>query len=92
MLNLNSNDLVVLNSIIDKENNLGLCEARGMTKDLLVKKTELSLSTINRSIEKLLANEYISKGIKQVKKHSFYITQKGYNKLNESLMIKIKED
>ena len=56
MLNLNSNDLVVLNSIIDKENNLGLCEARGMTKDLLVKKTELSLSTINRSIEKLLAN------------------------------------
>src|SRR5574344_908132 len=82
---LNSNDLVILSSIVDKTNNLGMCEARGITKTLLSEKTNLSLSTVNRCINKLVKLGYVGNAIKQVRKNSYYLTKKGYEKLNETL-------
>ena len=47
---LNNNTYLVLASIRDKDNNLGLCKARGMTKADILKRSELSESTVQRAI------------------------------------------
>lgn len=87
MVILNSNDFVVLSSIRDKKNNLGLCKARGMTVKTLVETSKLSESTVRRSIKKLLQREYIDYGIKQINKDSFYVTEKGIKELEDVLKI-----
>lgn len=81
---LNSNDLLVLVSIRDKVNNTGLCGARGTTKEVLVKKSALSLSTINRSVKKLKDCGLIEHGIKQGNKTTFFVTTKGIDILKEA--------
>lgn len=83
MVILNSNDFVVLSSIRDKKNNLGLCKARGMTIKTLVEASKLSESTVRRAIKKLLQKEYIDYGIRQINKDSFYVTEKGIKELED---------
>ena len=80
---LNSNDFRILSSIVDKEKNLGMCEARGTTKKALAEKTSLSDSTINRSIKKLLDEELIANAIKQINTKAFYITLKGEERMDQ---------
>lgn len=93
MVILNSNDFVVLSSIRDKKNNLGLCKARGMTVKTLVETSKLSESTVRRSIKKLLQREYIDYGIKQINKDSFYVTEKGIKELEDVLkVVKISKE
>lgn len=93
MVVLNSNDFVVLSSIRDKKNNLGLCKARGMTVKTLVETSKLSESTVRRSIKKLLQREYIDYGIKQINKDSFYVTEKGIKELEDVLkVVKISKE
>jgi len=93
MVVLNSNDFVVLSSIRDKKNNLGLCKARGMTVKTLVEASKLSESTVRRSIKKLLQREYIDYGIKQINKDSFYVTAKGIKELEDVLkVVKISKE
>lgn len=87
MVILNSNDFVVLSSIRDKKNNLGLCKARGTTIKTLIEVTKLSDSTVRRSIKKLLQKEYIDYGIRQVNKDSFYVTEKGIKELEDVLKV-----
>lgn len=83
MIILNSNDFVVLSSVRDKKNNLGLCKARGMTVKLLMEASKLSESTVRRSIKKLLAKGFIDYGVRQVNKDSFYVTELGIKELEE---------
>lgn len=80
---LNSNDYVVLSSIRFPEKNLGECEAKGITKDLLVERSKLSKSTINRSLPKLLKAGLIKEAIKQVNKKAYYLSAKGIQRLAE---------
>jgi predicted transcriptional regulator len=80
---LNSNDFRILSSIVDKEHDLGMCEARGITKKALVEKTNLSDSTINRSIKKLLDEELIANAIKQINTKAYYLTLKGEERMNQ---------
>ena len=80
---LNSNDFKILSCIVDKENDLGMCEARGITKKALAKRSNLSESTINRSIKKLLDEELIANAIKQINTNAYYITLKGENRMDE---------
>ena len=87
MVILNSNDFVVLSSIRNKKNNLGLCKARGTTIKTLIEVTKLSDSTVRRSIKKLLQKEYIDYGIRQVNKDSFYVTEKGIKELEDVLKV-----
>lgn len=93
MVILNSNDFVVLSSIRDKKNNLGLCKARGMTIKTLVEASKLSESTVRRAIKKLLQKEYIDYGIRQINKDSFYVTEKGIKELEDVLkVIKVNKE
>lgn len=80
---LNSNDFRILSCIVDKENDLGMCEARGITKKALVKRSKLSESTINRSIKKLLEENLIAEAIKQINTKAYYLTIKGEDRINE---------
>jgi len=83
MIILNSNDFRILSCIIDKEKDLGMCEARGVTKKALAERSKLSLSTINRSIKKLLEEELIADAIKQINTKAYYITVKGEDRMDE---------
>ena len=57
---LNSNDYKVLICIVDKEENIGLPQARATTKEIICNSSKLSLSTVNRAISKLLEEELIA--------------------------------
>lgn len=80
---LNSNDYVVLASVRYPEKGLGECEAKGITKDDLVLRSKLSLSTVNRALPKLLKAGLIKEAIKQVNKKAYYLSAKGTNRLKE---------
>ena len=80
---LNSNDYFILQQMIDKKNNLGICEARGMTKKKIADKTGLSISTVNRSIIKLLDANLIGEAVKQVNTKAYYVNEKGNSRLSE---------
>lgn len=81
---LNSNDLVILACVRDKENNTGICSARGTIKSVLVEKSRLSISTVNRSVKKLVDYGFLGKGVKQFNKMTYYITEEGKNLLKAS--------
>lgn len=81
MKTLNNNTIKVLIKIRDKENNLGLCQGRGVTKDDIVKRCDLSDSTVNRAIKLLLDKGYIKEGIKNINKKTYYISQEGVDML-----------
>lgn len=81
MKTLNNNSIKVLIKIRDKENNLGLCKGRGMTKDDIVKRSELSVSTVNRAIKLLQEKGYINEAIKYINKKTYYISEDGINML-----------
>ena len=80
---LNSNDYKVLICIVDKEKNIGLSQARATTKEIICNSSKLSLSTVNRAISKLLEEELIAEGIKNISKKTYYITKKGIERLRE---------
>lgn len=79
----NNNVYIVLQCIRDTKLDLGLCQARGMTKDLIVQKSKLSTSTVNRAISKLLKLELIGEALKQVNKKAYYVTPKGVERVKE---------
>ena len=81
---LNNNTYLVLASIRDKDNNLGLCKARGMTKVDILKRSELSESTVQRAIELLLALGYIKEAIKQVNRKAYYISEEGMKEMQDA--------
>lgn len=83
MAEANNNVYIVLQCIRDKNNDLGLCEARGMTKELIVQRSQLSTSTVNRAIIKLLELGLIKEAIKQVNKKAYYVTPKGVERVKE---------
>lgn len=83
MKSLNTNDFIILSSIRDKKNNLGMCKARGSTVKMIVDKSELSESTVRRSLKKLLARNFIDYAIKQVNKDAFYVTETGIKEISE---------
>ena len=81
MKTLNNNSIKILIKIRDKENNLGLCQGRGMTKDDIVKRSELSVSTVNRAIKLLMEKGYINEAIKNINKKAYYISEDGIKML-----------
>lgn len=83
MKSLNTNDFVILSSIRDSKNNLGMCKARGSTVKMIVDKSGLSESTVRRSLKKLLTRELIDYALKQVNKDSFYVTEIGIKEISE---------
>lgn len=80
---LNSNSFLVLSAVRNKKENLGLCEARGMTKNMIVERTNLSTSTVNRAVNALLEYELIAEGIKSINTKTYYILPKGVERLKE---------
>lgn len=84
MKEINSNTYVVLASMRDKENNLGMCKARGITKGDILKRTGLCESTINRAIDLLIACGFIKEAIKQVNKKAYYISEEGMEEIKQS--------
>lgn len=78
---INNNSIKILVRIRDVENNLGLCEGRGMTKEQITTRCEMSTSTINRGIKLLKDNGYIKEGIMSINRKTYYITQQGINLL-----------
>lgn len=83
MRTLNSNGFLVLTSIRNKENNTGLNAARGTEKEIIIKNSGLSSSTVNRALKLLLEEGLIKEAIKQVNKKAYYITESGITKLKE---------
>lgn len=84
MKELNNNSYLVLVSIRDKDNNLGLCKARGMTKYDIVQRSGLSESTVQRAIQVLITCGYIKEAIKQVNKKAYYISEDGVKEVLEA--------
>lgn len=80
---LNSNDYFILSKIYYPEKKLGNCEGRGITKDLIAERSKLSISTVNRSIPKLLKAGLIKEAVKQINKKAYYISAKGQQRLKE---------
>lgn len=80
---LNSNSFLVLSAVRNKQDDLGLCEARGMTKDMIAKKINLSSSTVNRALNALMEYELIAEGVKLVNTKTYYILPKGVERLKE---------
>lgn len=82
---LNSNDYVVLSSVRqpNRGKGFGECEAKGVTKDMLVEKSNLSKSTVHRAVQKLLKAGLIKEAIKQVNKKAYYLSAKGIERLRE---------
>lgn len=80
---LNTNDFLILSCIGDKERNLGLCEARGMTRQMITDKSGLSMSTVIRSTNKLLEAGLIGNAIKQINTKAYYVTEYGIQRLKE---------
>lgn len=80
---LNTNDFLILSCMRDKDKNLGLCEARGMTRKTISEKSELSMSTVIRSTNKLLNAGLIKHGIKKVNTMTYYVTEEGIVRLKE---------
>lgn len=56
-------------------------ELKSFTYDKLCKITNLSLSTVRRSIKKFLELQYVREGCKQGISKTFYITPNGIEKL-----------
>lgn len=80
---LNSNDYFILSKIYYPEEKMGDCVGRGLTKKLISERTELSISTINRSIPKLLKAGLVKEGIRQINKKTYYLSAKGKQRLLE---------
>lgn len=83
MAEANNNVYIVLQCIRDTKLDLGLCEARGMTKELIAQKSQLSSSTVNRAIAKLLELGLIKEALKQINKKAYYVTPKGVERVKE---------
>lgn len=83
MVTLNNNACMVLASIREKDGDIGLCEGRGMTRDRIVSKTNLSPTTVIRALKLLISCGYVNEGIRQISKKTYYITKEGVNKLIE---------
>lgn len=83
MTTLNSNDYLILAYMRDIKNDIGVREARGMTKKIIAERSKLSISTVNRSIVKLLDSGLISEAIKQVNTNAYYVNEKGKARLIE---------
>lgn len=83
MKTLNNNDFLILAKVVDKERSLGNCEARGTNKQRLSERSNLSMSTVTRSVSKLLEYGFIGEGIKQINSKTYYITQLGRQRLKE---------
>lgn len=84
MKEINNNTYLVLASIRDKDNNLGLCKARGITKGDILKRCGLCESTVNRAIDLLIACGFIKEAIKQVNKKAYYISEEGMEEIKQS--------
>ena len=80
---LNSNDYFILSKIYYTEKKLGNCEGRGINKYLIGERSKLSISTVNRSIAKLLKAGLIKEAVKQINKKAYYISAKGQQRLKE---------
>lgn len=84
MKEINNNTYLVLAIMRDKENNLGMCKARGMTKSDLISKSGLSESTVKRAIDILIACGYIKEAVKQVNKKAYYVCEEGIREMQEA--------
>lgn len=79
----NNNAYKILQKIYNAKEKIGISEARGMTKDIIVERSGFSSSTVNRAIKVLLENGLIAEAIKQVNKNAYYVTEKGIERLKE---------
>lgn len=88
---LNNNACRVLRNIPDQENDRGFNAARGMTRKAIlnncnVNKPEdkqISLSTVTRALKVLEQEGFIKEGIKIINVKTYFITNKGFEYLNE---------
>lgn len=88
---LNNNACRVLRNIPDRENDRGFNAARGMTRKAIFNNCnankpsdkQISLSTVTRALKVLEQEEFIKEGIKIINVKTYFITDKGFEYLNE---------
>lgn len=77
----NNNDLKVLCDII--QGDTGILKGKGTKTQDIVNATKLSLTTVNNSLKKLVAEGYADYGIKYIRSNTYIITQKGKDFIKE---------
>ncbi len=77
MEDFNINDILILKSIYSKDENRGMCKARGTSISQISDRCNLSFSKIRVSIKKFIKLGWIDRGIKNINTHTYYITDLG---------------
>lgn len=91
MNTLNTNDYFILNKIVDVDNNLGSSKLRGITVVEIAETTNLSTTKVRNSIKKLIEAGFVDNAIKRVKSHTYHITEKGIQEI-ENVKINYLEE
>lgn len=92
---LTENDYRVLSRVFDMKNDRGFSKATGTTIEELKGKLDLSESKIRDALKSLIEYDYVSFGIKKVRKNTYYVTALGLDdlkKINEKSVNIIKKD
>lgn len=82
MRTLTENDYRILARVFDNKTQRGFSKATGSTIEDIKLKLDLSESKIRDALKTLIEYGYVSKGIKKVRKDTFYITALGLNDLH----------
>lgn len=80
---INTNDILILKAIIDKEDNRGLSKAKGSTISQIQSRCELSDAKIRRTLRKFKKEGWIDEGVKVLNSKRYYVTEKGLKELME---------
>lgn len=92
---LTENDYRILSRVFDNKSKKGFSRATGSTIEDVKAKIELSESKIRDALKTLIEYGYVEKGIKKVRKDTFFITELGLNdlrKINEMSVNIIREE
>ena len=83
---LTENDYKVLSRIFDIKENKGISKINGITRNELVKKTNLSYTKIRIAINSLIEYGFVEIGIAKGREKTFYITEEGLLELKNITM------
>lgn len=77
------NDFRILKSILDRgDKKKGLTAINGTTVEEIAEKTDLSTKKIRDTLNKFIAEGYVTEGIKKVRTKTYLLTKEGFIFLN----------
>lgn len=80
---INTNDILILKAIVNKEDNRGLSKAKGSTVNQIQLACGLSDSKVRKTLKKFIEEEWVGEGVKVLNIKRYYVTEKGLKELSE---------